>query len=61
MYTYKVKKIEISPNKTIYWGLYRPAGIAGWFKKWKTIKDSHSWHEEDVIDSIVKHKEQYKK
>lgn len=61
MYTYKIKKERLSDRAMIYWAMYRPAGILGWFEKWKAIEHSSSWHEEDVIDTIVKHKEQYKK
>jgi hypothetical protein len=47
--------------KTIYWAVYRPAGILGWFEKWQQVPHSTFWNEEQVIDVIVKHKEQNKK
>ena len=61
MYTYKIKKEKMGQFKTIYWAIYRPAGILGWFKKWQQVPHSTFWNEEEVIDVIVKHKEQYKK
>jgi hypothetical protein len=61
MYTYKIRKQAMSKDKTVYWAVYRPAGISGWFKKWQPIAHSTAWYEEDVIDTIIKHKEQFKK